>query len=723
MYNRQQILEQLSLSGYYLDSFELRKLLSEEDISPCFENENKTIFYDEEAIEKIKAYFDEQKTSKINTIIENKLSEIDHGLFETLGQEESHDEESQNDQEPETEIKKEESTPSVYDNIIPKEVELEQTIDDLKSEVNELKSQKDELLSRNQNLKEYNKRLISQVDELSNLVQKLNESNNTLKEKQARIVRKLSAKKALKAEATTTQPTKEEMTPPAQPQKQATQTELPKVEEVVISEKDYFRPAKSIKMADTYSTVPLPVQTPKESLAKTNQSSPEQLQPPVAQPKQQSRLSSPVKGLFSGLFNKPQASTPSLNLKENLEGLLPPNVFNLLYSFSKIAEKNGYTIYLVGGVVRDAILMEPLVDIDIVVEGNAISFCEILEKQLSAKILKKQNDLVTATIFIDGVAFDFASTRIEYYPKAGQLPVVKQIGCSLEQDLLRRDFTVNAMAISLNGPSMFQLIDILNGKNDLSNKLIRVLHKNSFHEDPTRIIRALKFATRLRFTIEEQTFKLQQKYLTGKIHPQLSFERVKSELRQMFSSNLSLAYNKYLEFGLYKFVNDSVDLSISGLEIRNAIQNYGQEIKDTWLVYLGASVSCFSNWKVIEITDKLMLSNHEKAILVNAIIMIEKPNVGINENFEIYRFFQNKDVESILIYYLKTKDKNALHYLENLKDIKLEINGEDLINIGFIPSPKFSDIFLETLKAKLGKEIVTKEDEIEFVRSKFNHFM
>ena len=190
----------------------------------------------------------------------------------------------------------------------------------------------------------------------------------------------------------------------------------------------------------------------------------------------------------------------------------------------QIKDKN---LYYIGGVVRDEILGIDSLDIDYCYEGNAVDFAQGLN------IIKTNPDFGTVRVKTGSEEIDIASTRTETYPKVGHLPVIEKIGCSLSEDLSRRDFTINAMAKNtLSG----EIIDLFGGLNDIRDKQIRVLHDRSFIEDPSRIIRALKFAVRFKFELEENTKKLQDEYLEN-INYDLSFHRLKKELKETFNLN------------------------------------------------------------------------------------------------------------------------------------------------------------------------------------------
>ena len=162
-----------------------------------------------------------------------------------------------------------------------------------------------------------------------------------------------------------------------------------------------------------------------------------------------------------------------------------------------LTDKN---LYYIGGIVRDEILGLPSFDIDLCYEGNAIEFSK------NFKIIKTNPNFGTVRILYKGQEIDIASTRTESYPHQGHLPLVDKIGCALKDDLARRDFTINAMA---KNTISNEIIDYFDGLTDIKNKQLRVLHDKSFIEDPSRILRGLKFSVRFGFELEKNTRILQ----------------------------------------------------------------------------------------------------------------------------------------------------------------------------------------------------------------------
>ena len=346
-----------------------------------------------------------------------------------------------------------------------------------------------------------------------------------------------------------------------------------------------------------------------------------------------------------------------------------------------IKDKN---LYYIGGVVRDELLGRKSFDIDITYVGNAIEYCSKL-----GDIIQENPDFGTVRVNVEGVEIDFASTRSESYPRKGHLPVVEKIGCSLKKDVMRRDFTINALAKNtLTG----EIIDYTGGLEDLKNKKLRVLHDKSFIDDPTRIIRGLKFSVRFGFEFDEHTRKLQDEYLSA-VNYDMSYKRVKKELIETFNLNSQLAFEKFVSEGIYRLLTDKAD--VSDVNIEKLISDYGAEMP--WIIYAGA----FD-------LSRLPLTKIEQKIIDDV------PQTILKTDFELYKAFENARIETVLLYALKD-EMGARHYLNDLRQIKISVTGKDLQEIGIKPSPKYQEIFDEILKAKLKNPNMTYKDELNII--------
>lgn len=394
-----------------------------------------------------------------------------------------------------------------------------------------------------------------------------------------------------------------------------------------------------------------------------------------------------------------------INLYENYNYYFDADLKAIFEQCSKIAAKNNFKIYLIGGIVRDMLLNRKSLDIDITVEGNAIDFAHILKKEIGAKISSVHESFGTVKVEIpigtNSQKIDLASTRSESYPKAGHLPLVNKIGCPLKEDVIRRDFTINALALSLNQETFADLIDYTGGFEDLKAKKIKILHDKSFIDDPTRIIRALKYATRLGFTLDEKTLKLQEDYLQN-INYDMCYKRVKQEIKKTFEQNSQEAFEKFVNQKIYKLITKK-ELKIPKINIENLISKYIP--KHPWLVYFG----------MLEVALNIELSptKYEKEVIESVQNLL---NQNFKNDFEIYKAFNPQKLETLLILATLGKEKEVSHYLNDLAKIRLYINGNDLIKLGFKPSKKFSEAFDYVLREKLKNPKMTKAEEIELAQ-------
>lgn len=372
---------------------------------------------------------------------------------------------------------------------------------------------------------------------------------------------------------------------------------------------------------------------------------------------------------------------------------------------SKVACDNKIEIFLIGGVVRDLILGNEIKDIDIAVQGDAVDFAKILEKDFECEIINIQENLRTAKLkFQSGAVIDFASTRQERYCASGVLPVAYNFGCNLKDDIIRRDFTINTLALRLTGENMFSLVDYVDGYADILNKKIRVLHKNSFIDDPSRIIRALKFELRFAFDIEDETYELMQKYLEN-VNLDMPLERVKSELKQYFSIKNKTVYEHILSTNSYKLISDN---PVKSLNYEN-IYSIGIDKSEVWFVYFVLLV-VNSDYAF----ERLNLTVVEKKIIKEVRELLNK-NISSSDNYKIYKAFNGLALLSVVIYYIISENAFAYKFLKELQNIKVLTTGKDLIGLGFKPSPYFNEIFDIVLKKKLNGELASKESELEFI--------
>ena len=379
-------------------------------------------------------------------------------------------------------------------------------------------------------------------------------------------------------------------------------------------------------------------------------------------------------------------------------------------------------LYLVGGVVRDELLGIKSLDIDIVYEGSVIEDIETLRQsrknvilnlfqklydiniqpeKTDIEVVRTNPDFGTVRVKLSEREVDIASTRTERYDRKGHLPQVEKIGCSLQEDVRRRDFTVNSLYKSLSTGKIF---DFTGGQEDLKNKKLRILHNKSFIDDPTRIIRALKFSHRFGFELEAETRKLRDEYLKN-INYDMCYKRVKKELIETLGLNSDKLFAEFIKNGIYKLVTET-DVELPDVPVEPLIKKYAPKSENIWLIYAG----------VLRELSRLELTRKEQKIFDD---FKELEALELKNNFEIYRAFEGKEIESVILYAVLKDEKTALHYLDDLKKIKIQTTGKDLEAAGFTPSPKYREIFDFLLQKKLENPLMTLEEEINSVKKEF----
>ncbi len=353
-------------------------------------------------------------------------------------------------------------------------------------------------------------------------------------------------------------------------------------------------------------------------------------------------------------------------------------------------------LFYIGGVVRDELLGLDSFDIDITYVGNAIEYAQTIP---NAQIIQINEPFGTVKIKLDNQEIDIASTRDEVYPQKGHLPVVNNIGCSLKEDILRRDFTINALAKStLTG----EIIDYTNGLEDIKQKKLKVLHDKSFIDDPTRILRGLKFSIRFNFELDEHTKQLQEKYLNN-INYDMSFKRLKKELIETFNLNSWSAFEKFIQQKIYKLIAPQ-EFTIPNYNFEKLINNI--KPNNIWIIYIG----------LLPNIENLPLTKIEKKIVDDFKNLKSKT---FKDDFEIYKTFKSINIESVIMYSTINTDIVNL-YLNKLNKINLEISGKDLQDLGIKPSEKYQQCFDYVLREKIKNPEITKPQEIQLAKKFFN---
>ena len=433
---------------------------------------------------------------------------------------------------------------------------------------------------------------------------------------------------------------------------------------------------------------------------------------------------------------EPEEGTPHAirlrHVKGMIEERVPSDVRDALQMVGDVADASGFPVYLVGGIVRDLFLRVQNLDVDIVVEGDGITFAGMLIKRAGGRMKTHQKFGTAVVVLPNGLKIDIATARLEYYESPAALPTVEL--SSIKKDLFRRDFTINTLAVRLNRMRYGELIDFFGGLRDIKDKTIRVLHSLSFVEDPTRVLRAIRFEQRFDFHLNKHTQNLIKTAVKMKLFNRLSGERIYTELILMFSEAEPLKVLKRMQdFDLLKFIHPGLKGTV---ELERLFENIGETL--TWfkLLYLELKVE---KWFVyfLGLFDRMKDSAAEEALerlAVPARIRSRMLQARVRCREVLYVFYREQelpassiydmlttlDVDAILLMMAKAKKETARKYisfyLTHLRTIKVMLTGDDLKQIGIPPGPKYKKILAELLDAKLDGAVKNREEELEYVR-------
>jgi tRNA nucleotidyltransferase (CCA-adding enzyme) len=416
------------------------------------------------------------------------------------------------------------------------------------------------------------------------------------------------------------------------------------------------------------------------------------------------------------------------NLSSWLRERFPSSICNILKLSGEIAKELGFNAYLVGGSVRDLLRGEENLDIDIVIEGDGISFARLLGERLNAKVRTHQK-FGTAQIITDELKLDIATARTEYYESPAALPKVET--SSIKKDLYRRDFTINTLAIKLNPKDFGLLIDFFGGQRDLREKTIRVLHNLSFVEDPTRAFRAIRFAERFGFKISKHIENLIKSAIEMNLFDRLSGHRLYEELLLAFNETEPIKTLKRLsDSGLLKVIhpklvfNEELESTLKSMQETLSWFDllFLKEKTDRGILYLMALLSGLKDEDVKVALERLSPPPKMKDMIIKG--MHQARNVlrkfPADDPVEINKLLGNLKLEIILFTMALSKDmgkKKAIsHYLTELRNVKTILKGDDLKKMGIQPGPIYSKILKRLLEEKLRGKLKSREDEERFVR-------
>jgi tRNA nucleotidyltransferase (CCA-adding enzyme) len=410
---------------------------------------------------------------------------------------------------------------------------------------------------------------------------------------------------------------------------------------------------------------------------------------------------------------------------------LPQEAQDVVRLVSRVARQQKTRVYLVGGCVRDMLLgrVNEITDLDFAVEGNGITLAEAVARRLGVPLVRHAR-FGTASLVSGSMRLDFASTRAESYPHPGHLPVVQ--ASTIEEDLRRRDFSVNAMAIDCaSGTAAPALLDPCSGRDDCRRGLIRVLHDASFSDDPTRILRAVRFGQRLRFRIEPHTLRLLRCASEAGVLKRVDHQRLRDELLLMLKEERALWILRRLEalIGM-SFLCRGLRFGARAQRFFRAVdgqaawfeRTYAHRRRlDVWILRFIALVDTLSSARTGELVQRLGLRRGERIRILSYKRLARKAGRALSRRSlagaEVWRILEPLSYETILA--IRARFPGARRHIDSFfavySDVRVSVTGSDIRALGIVPGPLYRKLLARVLREKLNGRLKTREEELAFI--------
>lgn len=418
------------------------------------------------------------------------------------------------------------------------------------------------------------------------------------------------------------------------------------------------------------------------------------------------------------------------NVQSKMKMEIKEETLTELHKIGIVADSVNTRAYIVGGFVRDLLMNRESYDFDIVLEMDAIDFAKILHRKFGYNYVffpKFRTAIVNIPVL---GKIDLVTARYEYYQSPGETPVIS--GSSLKNDLFRRDFTINSMAIQINQKGFGRLIDYFNGRRDIQLGIVRVLNNMSFSDDPTRILRAIRFEQRFNFKIDQKTFYLLQKAVSGNTLNLVAVERTQQEIiKACYETVPSRFFQRLHELGILKKLNPNLKfdnyketLFLEGLKRINWFrENFPDEEISDWVIYLAIMTSDLSlrtktkiavNLKFPKLLVKTFEAFHD---LTSSMDKIKDQQLTDGELTEILR---NYSMEVLFVFLCipewESLKNRVLLFIKTWRFVESELSGKDIIQFGFESGKVIGFLKNQLIKLRIDKIITSKDQEYQFLK-------
>ena len=399
-----------------------------------------------------------------------------------------------------------------------------------------------------------------------------------------------------------------------------------------------------------------------------------------------------------------------------LDGLRP--VFDAFVSVTEDFEG----VYLVGGTVRDILLGEQSFDVDVAVEGDAVAVAEAVAKALDGRIRAHRRFGTAVVLYGDGKRVDVVTARTEFYDAPAALPTVEH--ATIREDLFRRDFTINAMAASLKAEDFGRLVDPFAGRRDLEQRTIRILHNLSFIDDPTRIFRAIRYETRLGFRMSARTERLARACVEMGFVGDLSSARLGDELVALLEEReAGAAILRMADLGADRAVHPHLAADEEAVELLDRLRGlrdrYGLAVP-SWRLGLAVLARRLPPDELYDWLSRLKVRRTDAERIAAAVTvgprLVERVRTTA-EPSEVVALAEPYAPDAPLLALALVPELQPLHdYFDRLRDVRLEIDGSDLAELGLGESPRVGAVLAELRRRKLNGELDGRDSELAAAR-------
>ena len=379
-------------------------------------------------------------------------------------------------------------------------------------------------------------------------------------------------------------------------------------------------------------------------------------------------------------------------------------------------------VYLVGGTVRDILLGEPNFDVDIAVEGDAIAFARALADALGGRVTAHPKFGTAVVVYRERQRVDVVTARTEFYDAPAALPSVEH--ATIREDLFRRDFTMNAMAVSLRGEDFGRLVDPFGGRRDLDERRLRVLHNLSFIDDPTRIFRGIRYEARYGFSMDDHTTRLARSCIEMGLVGDLSSSRLRDELLALLDEpTAGAAVLRLAELDAARAIHPHLaadEEAVALLErARGLAAEYALEVPP-WRIGLAVLARRLTPDEVIEWLARLKVRKRDADRVAAAVTVapriVDRLEAEKLDPAEVVRLAEPYAPDAPLMALALRGLEPLRAYFRRLRDVRLEISGSDLAGLGLRESPRVGEILGELRRRKLNGELDGRESELAAAR-------